>query len=204
MEFPLLLVEVDKVESRIKVYSTWSLNKYLLGFHTNAEENYPNEIIFVTSIGDEKLEPPNSQMGLIPVGKPILDFNYTDIDDPEKCTIYHQVLSEWLELDDDNYKLRRAGVSRTFGFITWETNKPLSTVHRVWDIWYAYSPFHSENGKKLLAKALISLALYSRDSFKSSNSENYRTDFLLLKDFATKYLDGHLEDFGKEILKEDL
>jgi hypothetical protein len=203
LEFPILLVEVDKAGSAIKVFSTWNINKYLLGFLNDNDEQYPEEILFITS-NDDKLTAPDSQKGTIPVGKPILEFQYNDIDDPDKCAIFHKVLSEWLELDNENYKLRRAGVSRTFGFITWETNKPLSEVNRVWDIWYSYSPFHTENGKRLLSKAVVSLALFNRDSFKGNNQECFRQDYNLLKEFASKYLTEHLEEFGKEIFKENL
>lgn len=203
LEFPILLVEVDKPNSRVKVYTTWNLNKYLLGFHTNDENAYPEEILFDTT-DRGNLIPPDINTGVIPVGKPILDFHYSEIDNVDKCSLYHQVLSEWLELDNDNYKLRRAGVSRTFGYQTWETNLPPTHVHRIWDVWYSYSPYHSKNGKQLLAKAVISLGLFNRDGYKLFAHEQFKLDYNLLREFVAKYLDSHLEDFGKDLFKEEL
>ncbi|MDP1614510.1 MAG: hypothetical protein Q8L68_01795 [Methylococcales bacterium] len=197
LEFPLLLVEVDKPNSKIKVFSTWNLNKYLLGFHTDNEVSFPDEIVFLTA-DDGKLNPPDCQTGSIPVGKPILDFEFGDIDDQKNCDLFYQVLSEWLDFDNENYKLRRAGISRTYGFVNWTTNQKLSDGAG-WDLLYYYSPFHHKKINELLKHALIVQGLFCKESSNGGTIESFKNEFNDLQTYVDKHLKAEMDDFGKDI-----
>jgi hypothetical protein len=202
LEFPILLVEVDKENSNIKVFSTWNLNRFLLGFHSDDENNYPDQVVFDTNDYGE-LKDPNLQTGEIPVGKPIVEFNYTDINDEDKCKLYHEVLTEWLEMDDNNYKLRRAGISRAYGFINWTTNaKPSNGVG--FNIHYSYSPYHNNKINELLKYALAAQGLYYKHSSDGGKNEDFKKRFNELKLFVDKYIKGEMGDYEKGIFEADL
>ncbi|MCX6272567.1 MAG: hypothetical protein NTU44_15380 [Bacteroidetes bacterium] len=203
LEFPLLLVEVDKHNSRIKVYSTWNLNKYLLGLYTDDEDKYPEEIEFIQS-NSGKLDPPDCADGKIPVGVPILDFHYSDVDNDEKRKIFHAVISKWLEVDNENYRLRRAGVARTFGYNTWVTNEPITDGRDEWDLRYYYSPFHSSVFKKLLAHVITAQGVYCLENTGTEKREPFKTEFNDFRYLATKYLQEYMGDFEKNVFKSEI
>jgi hypothetical protein len=202
LEYPLLLASVDKSNARIKIYSAWNLNRFLLSLHSEDEHTFPGEICFITS-NDEELAEPNNN-GIIPVGRPILDFEYSDIDDPRKFESYYKVLDEWLEIDNRNYLLRRAGISCAFGYTKWETNKSLNESLRVWYKPYFYSTFHATKIKKLLAEAFVSLGLYDKASSNGGQFENFKNEFNDLKLFSDKHLNAYMDDKGKEVFKDKL
>jgi len=202
LEFPLLLVEVDKADSRIKVFSTWNLNRYLLDFHTEDEQAYPENLIFTTAL-DGELNPPDCASGNIPVGKPILDFVYSDIDDKDKCDNFYKVLSEWLEFDHKNYLLRRTGVPCAYGYTNWDTNRSPKEFH-VWHKPYFYSPFHTEKIKILLAEAFVPLGLYNRASSNGGQILGFKEEFNDLKAIVDKYLLDKMDDFGKNTFKDEI
>jgi hypothetical protein len=202
LEYPLLLASVDKKSGRIKIYSTWNLNRFLLSLHTNDENSFPDQIKFITSDDDQLGDPELN--GNIPVGKPILDFEFSDIDDPEKYDAYYKVLDEWLEFDNRNYSLRRAGVPLTFGYIKWETNKGLDASMRIWHKATYYSPFHTDKIKNLMAQALIPLGMYNKDNFKGSTQPHFKDEFNDIKKFIDKYLTEFMDDWGKGVFDNDL
>lgn len=202
LEFPLILVEVDKPNSSLKVYSTWNLNRYILGLHSKNEESYPEHVTFDTAFSDTLVEPDCSK-GIVPVGKPILEFEFKDIDDPVKCNNFYEVLSEWLELENRNYSLRRAGVSSTFGYINWETNRKPSEFH-VWYKPYFYSPFHTEEIMKLITEIWPALGLYHKASSNNGANEPFRSTYNDLYEFAQKYLIDRFGGFEKDVFDKQL
>lgn len=202
LEFPIILAEIDKPNSKIKIYSTWNVNRYILGFFSDDESRFPEEILFDTTVTEDLLEPKCAE-GIIPVGKPILEFNFQDIDDAEKCNNFYNVLSEWLEIDNKNYALRRAGVSSAFGYINWETNINPSVSH-VWYKPYFYSPHHTEKITNLLSELWPVLGLYNKESSDNGTIEPFRSTFNDLLQFANKYLVDKFGDFEKGIFDKEL
>jgi len=202
MEFPFLLAEVDKANSKIKVFSTWGINKYLINIHTDDEGTFPENVEFITS-DDDGLQPPNSETGVIPVGKPILDFHYSDIDNKMKLNQYYEVLSEWLQMDNENYKLRRAGVSRSYGFNSWTTNQKPSLGHG-FDLFYTFSPFHNANINKLIIHSLTVQGMYYKASSDNGNNEHFKLKYNSLRKFVVENLLQEMNDFEKDIFKNDL
>lgn len=202
LEFPILLVEVNKESSRVKVYSTWNINKYILGFFSDDESKFPETLEFIPS-NEESLQPPDSLAGKIPIGKPILDFHYSDIDDADKCNLYHEILTEWLEMDNKNYTLRRAGISRTYGYIEWETNKKPS-IGSKWDEQFYYSPYNYEKTNGMLAYANTAQGVYLKNNSNNGQIEHFKTSFNDLRSFVIKYLEDKMERFGKDLFKDEI
>lgn len=202
LEFPILLVEVDKASSTIKVYSTWNLSRFLLGQNSDEVVKYPEVILFDTS-DTEELMKPDCISGLVPVGKPILEFSFQDIDDSEKCENLYQVLGEWLEMDNKNYSYRRAGVSTVFGYTRWETNRKPSEFH-VWYKPYFYSPHHNENIMKLLSEVWPVLGLYHKHCNNNQGIEPFKTTFNDLLTFASKHLFNRFGEFERGIFDKEL
>lgn len=202
LEYPLLLASVDKKGSKIKIYSTWNLNRYLLSLHTEDEQKFPDEICFVTSKVDGYSEPDNR--GNIPVGKPILEFDFSDINNNSMLNKYYKVLSEWLEIDNRNYLLRRAGISCAFGYTKWETNQSIDESIRTWYKPYFYSPYHIERIKEFLAEAFVPIGLYNKGLKDGDQSQRYKDEFNDLKRYIDKYLFDKMGDHGKDLFKYEI
>ena len=202
LEFPLILAKIDKKKSKIKIYSTWNLNRYTLGLSSDDESKYPDEIVFDTTMTKD-LKEPDCAKGIIPVGNPILEFNFPDIDNSEKCSNFYNVLSEWLDMDNKNYALRRAGVSSAFGFTRWETNRKPSEFH-VWYKPYFYSPHHTDKIMELLKETWPALGLYHKASSDNGKTEPFKSTFNDLLAFAKKYLFNKFGDFEKGIFDKEL
>jgi hypothetical protein len=195
LEFPVLFAEVSKEEFLIKIYSCWNINRYLLGLNLSDKESYPEEITFTTEENEvSELPFPDLEKGIIPLGHPIINCKISDLTNQEIRTKFWEILKEWLEFDNENYKNRRAGASLSFGYTSWKTNEPLSRSLRVWNKQYYYSPQKTVEQKKLLYECSILLALYYKnngilDAYKS------------LKEFIEINLNENLDDFGKELFK---
>ncbi len=203
MEFPLLLAEIDKRNSYIKMYSTWNLNNYILGFHGGSEHSFPDEVVFSTS--DISILPmPDNKRGLIPVGKPILEFDIKELGNEISRESFWGILDEWLEFDNRNYLLRRAGISCSFGYIEWETNKKLSKSRVKWDKKYFYSNHHANENKKTIAEAFISLALFYKKWYEEKPQDNLKLEFNALREYATQFLKDDLGDFGLNLFKDSI
>jgi len=202
MEFPLLLVEIDKEQSTVKVYSTWNLNRFILGLHTDDESNYPEEVIFDTTSTDVLIEPDCSN-GIVPVGRAILDFKFQDIDDSVTCNNLYSVLSEWLEIDDKNYAMRRDGVSMVYGYIKWETNIQPSK-QSVWYKPYFFSSHHIENIMQLLSKIWPVLGLYHKIGSEKGTVEPFTSTYNDLLAFAKKHLHHKFDEYEKGIFDKEL
>lgn len=192
LEYPLLLVDVSKDNGQVKIYSTWNINRFLFSLHSDDEINFPDEIFFDTTEDDELRTP--TPEGLIPVGKPILDFNINEIGDPGARNYFLTIIDEWLSFDNQNYVLRRSGVSTAFGYTNWETNKSLEHSHRVWYKPYVYSPHHVVKIKNLLADCFVALGYYNRDNFTGSGNDVFKNEFNTLRNYAQNYLDKELLD----------
>ncbi len=184
LEYPLLLASVDKENARIRIYSCWNLNRYLLMLNLDDENSFPDEIKFVPSEDDDLKEP--TVDGVIPVGKPILDFNYFDIEDEVSWERYYKVLDGWLEIDNKNYLLRRVGISCAFGYIKWEVNRALDESVRMWYKPYFYSPQHTNKIKDILVEALVPLGLYTKASSHGGQIQPFKDEFNDLKRYANE------------------
>lgn len=202
LEYPLLLATIDKPGGRIQIYSTWCLNKYILSLNSDEENSFPECIEFATGLDD--FDSSDIAKGIIPVGKPILDFEYSEIDDAEKFEHFYKVLSEWLSFDNENYLIRRAGIPIVFGYTKWESNKGLDLSQRLWSKEVYYSPFHSNKTHALIAKALISIGLFNKENFYYNRMTAFRDDFNELKRFADRFLAGHLDDFGRGVFDKEI
>lgn len=203
LEFPLFFAEVSKEASTVKIFSSWNINRFLLGLEKGKKDSYPAEITFVPDENDELTEP-NVQTGLIPIGKPILDFNIMDLGDKDKRERFKKILNEWLEFEVKNYSLRRAGISCTFGYIKWETNKSLDEGFRVWYRPYFYSPLHNENAKKLFTEAAIVVGLYLKNSFAGNQNTNFQAEFNQLQSYINLYCKEYLDEWGQNVFKESI
>lgn len=202
LEFPLFLAEISKKESKVKIYSTWNINRFLLSIANINENFYPEELCFQPS-EEEILSDPNIEKGIIPLGSPILEFNIMDLGEKDIRLKYQKIFKEWLDIDVENYSLRRAGVSRVFGYIKWETNKSLDDAYRTWIRPYFFSPNHHENAKKILLEAAIVEGLYLKRSFESSGIVEFKNDFNNLRQYinAAKW---NLDDWGKDLFSSEL
>ena len=203
LEFPLLLANVDKEKSNIKIYSAWNLNRYLLAFNSDDPDQYPERITFNPSDEDE-LKEPNIRTGEIPIGKPILDFNLQDVGIEENWRTFYNILDEWLTMDNKNYLLRRAGISCAFGYIKWYTNKSLEESLRKWYKPYFYSPYHTENAKHTIAEAYIVLGLYYKNSFEASKNPSFKVEFNNMRLYVQNHLISYMEDFGRKLFQNEI
>ena len=205
LEYPLLLAEVSKRDAWIKIYSTWNINRFLLGLHSDNEAHFPEKIKFVTSNDDDKLKEPTSD-GIIPVGKPILHFNFYEMDNEEQRDNYRTILSEWLDFDNRNYMFRRAGVSFATGYTKWATNKSVKEIggDREFYTPYYYSAFHKGKNKTVLANAFIPIALFCKGYYMESNDEIYKREFNAIREYSNTYLFEELDEFGKHLFKDEL
>lgn len=202
LEFPILLVEVDKANSLIKIFSTWNLNLYIIGLHTEDENQYPKKILFDTNDYGE-LPPPDCKNGTIPVGKPIIEFHYSEIGKEDRCSLFHEILTEWLDMDHTNYRLRRAGVSRVYGFPNWETNQKPSDLPD-WTLKYVYSPFHNKKINKLLVHALTVTGNYNKESSNGGLIDSFKDNYNDLREYVMKYLWNDMEDYEKSVFNDPL
>ncbi len=203
LEFPLLLAVVSKTESKIKIYSTWNLNLFLLSIEKGNENTYPEELFFLPT-NDPKLKGPDKKTGLIPLGLPILEFNIMDIGDKEIKEKYQNILKEWLDFEVANYSLRRAGVSRVFGYIKWETNKSLKEGCRTWYRPYFYSPQHNEDSKRIISEAAIVMGLYLKNSYHLTSQQVFKDEFNELRNYISKYCASNMDDWSQDIFKDEI
>ena len=197
LEFPLILAEVSKSNSYIKIYSSWNLNKYLLLFKNREDkESFPNEIVFRPS-NDDELGEPDSKTGDIPIGKPILEFNIMDIGETGNRLKYGKILKEWLDFENENYRLRLVGIPCCFGYIKWETNKSLEEKQRIWQKRYFFSPHHSKEAKQIFTKTAMALGVYYKASFESNAFGSFKIEFNDLREYVLKRCKEELSNLGE-------
>ena len=203
LEFPLFFAEVSKLESRIKIYTMWNINRFLLSLEKGNQETYPEEIFFKPTQDDE-LKSPEKDTGVIPLGHPILDFNIMEIGEKPIKEKYQKILNEWLEFEIENYSYRRAGVSRVFGYIKWETNKSLDEGFRTWSRPYFYSPAHSERAKKLIFESSIIEVIYLKESYKTNQSPDLKAEFNNLRKYIKTHCKEHMDKWSQDIFMDEL
>jgi len=93
-EFPFLLCVVNKGTASIEIFSTWNVNKLLLMLDPNNKSNFPELIKFVPDSNETLGEPTiNGKEAIVPIGKPILSFNVTEIGDSTKRANYWKILT---------------------------------------------------------------------------------------------------------------
>lgn len=173
LEFPLLLVRVDKDESRIRIYSTWNLHNYIHMLNSDSENDYCHSVEFVTDETSGEIAMPVIELDAvrITVGKPILDFRFHDIGDNDNRDKYLSILKEWVEIDRLNINNRRSGIPVVKGFFSWKTNESLETSLREWYKPYHYSSHHADNMMNTFVECSVSLALY----YKRNGNKDIRT-----------------------------
>lgn len=195
LDFPLLLAEIDKANLIIKIFSTWSLNWFLLGIDSSNDSSWPSEISLMPSSTDA-FGDPNLTTGEIPIGKPILEFSVNDLTDDTKKEYFQNVLEEWIELDKKNYFVRKAGIATFFGYTKYETNKRLSEQSLVWYRQYNYSDHYYKKSKEMLCDALSVIALYCQN-----NGESFKSEYNILKQYIENHCGAESNEFTKSIFK---
>jgi len=203
LEFPLFLADVSKEESNIKIYSTWNINRFLLGLHTKDIEKYPDQLVFIASNNGRLIEP-DAAKGEIPIGHPILDFNITDLGDDVKRQKYWEIMKEWLSFDSINYFQRKAGIACAFGYIEWETNKSLRESHRIWYKPYFFSSYHVKSLKRIFYDCAISVGYFNKENYKGNPQDSFKNEFNSLRKFVLEYLNDNMEPFGKNLFENEI
>ena len=193
LDFPLLFAEVDKAKLTIRIFSTWSLNWFLLGIDSSDDSSWPDEISFFPSASEE-FGSPDLATGTIPIGKPILDFSLNDLADNGKREYFQNVLEEWIDLDKKNYFARKAGLSTFYGYTQYETNKKISEQELVWYRQYNYSDSFYKKSKDILCDAISVIGLYCKNNGKAFESE-----FNDLKQYLEKHCNAEASEFTKSI-----
>ena len=203
LEFPLLLVDVSKKNFSLRIYTTWNINRLLPSIDFDDANSIPDSVLFVPDSADE-LQVPDNLAGTVPIGKPILEFDIKELG--EKCLRdrYWEILKEWVDMDYDNYRYRKAGITSQYGFLTWSTNKSKDDEGRTRLKNFLYSPTIHKNVIRLLCDALIIEGLYCKESFEATNDESLREQFNSAKVFVDNYLSADIGDFGKRIFDNNL
>ena len=200
LEFPLLLTEVDKESATVKIYSTWNLNRFLLALHSDKEENFPEDIVFIT--GEDQagnLQEPNPKTGEIPVGHPIIELTVSDICKKGLRQKYWSLIDEWLTFDHENYINRRRGIPIAYGYIQWKTNHSFSEAMKIWFKLYYYSNFHDEKVRGVLGNATAAIGVSLRNRFYNHGESSAKEEFNQLHPYIKKYLWKYLpEDVKKD------
>lgn len=206
LEFPMFLADVSKRNFSIKIYTTWNLNRLLPSIDFSNPDAIPDEIHFMPD-SEDQLEGPEISTGKIPIGKPILEFGIDELRDKSARDRYWKILKEWIELDYDNYRFRKAGITSQFGYLTWSTNKSKDEEMRTWHKNFHYSPAIHEGIMRLLSEAFIIEGLYCKGSYESTKNESFKERFNSAKDYVDKYLSEHMsdfEEFGKNVFDNKL
>ncbi len=205
LEFPILLAVISKESSSIEIYSTWNINTFLLQLNLSNESCFPDKIQFIPDNEPSLvLSSIENGIGKIPIGKPILSFNVTEIGENDKRVSYWSIISEWIEMDSENYKLRRAGLPVSLGYYKWQTNRPLANNPN-WDKRYFWSPVHFQTVKKGIIESAIVSANFLKSTYESNPKEYYfyKDEFNSLR----QYILAHCQDemsFGKELFENEL
>lgn len=181
LEFPLILADVSKSEARIKIYSTWKLNYFLIS------GGDPEEIRFI----EEKHGVLNSNTEYVEIGSPILEFDVMELGDKSKRDKYHKILDEWIELDRENYKWRKAYIPYVFGYVKYKTNESFTECPSEWAYDFIYSPEIFDKLKDSFSKSAAAVAIHCK-----GNGLNEELDSL--KSYINQYCGQYLNDFEKK------
>lgn len=203
LEFPMFLADISKKRFSIKIYTTWNLNRLLPSIDFSNKDSIPDQVSFIPDSSDQ-LQGPDISTGNIPIGKPILEFGIEKLAEKSARDSYWKILKEWIDLDNDNYRFRRAGITSQFGYLTWSTNKSKDEEERIWHKNFHYSPAIHENILLLLSEAFIIEGLFCKASYESTKNKSFKEQYNSAKEFVDKYLIEHMSDFGKNVFDNKL
>ena len=203
LEFPLLLADVSKSTFSIKIYTTWNVNRLLPEIDFDDLKTIPDRLIFLPDV-DPELKFPDPLSGIIPIGKPIVEFKLDSLGNKKERDYYWKILKEWIDIDSNNYRFRRAGIMSSYGYLNWSTNKSIDDERRAWDKHYYFSPNHNEGVKKMLSEAFILNGLFCKESYVSTKDNKFMDEFNSSKDYVDKHLGDTMSNFGKDIFKNKI
>lgn len=207
LQIPFFVVTVDKSMSRIRIYSTWNVHRFLLPFENNPDRKRPDTVLLHGTDADESLPDPNPETGDVPIGKPILDFRLQELGDESIREHHGHVLHEWVEMDRRNYTFRLAGVTMTHGYVEWRTNKHLHESGRLWYRPYYYSTTTADKARKLLCELATVIGLYQRwVRDESQNPDHVRQaeqELQVLSSYVNRFCGHHFDDFQKGVFAPD-
>lgn len=127
-----------------------------------------------------------------------------DLGEKDNREKFKKILNEWLEFEVKNYAYRRAGISRIFGYIKWETNKSLDEGYREWYRPYIYSPIHNENAKKIITETAIVVGLYLKNSFMENHDEIFQNEINQLQSYVNFFCKDNLDEWGQNLFTEKI
>jgi hypothetical protein len=207
LEFPLLLAVVTKETSLIEIYSTWNINRLLLQLNQADRTTYPSEINFIPDNSENLKDPSiNNKIGNVPIGKPILSFSISEIGDNSRRLEFWAILNEWIEMDSNNYRIRRAGFSSSFGYYQWTTNQSLKSSTRIWFKNFFWNHNHYLSVKQNIAEAAIISANFLKSTYESDKVtySNCKEEFNSLRQYIWAHCRTEIENFGKDLFEKDL
>jgi len=101
---------------------------------------------------------------------------------------------EWIELDRENYKWRKAHIPYVYGYFKYTTNESFYEKTSEWAFNFVYSPPIFNELKSSFTKAATAIAVHCKGN-------GFDEELGLLKAYINKYCDQYLDDFGKEQFK---
>lgn len=104
LRYPLLVCVVSKAERKVRLFQTTPVVFY------HARKHILRITIDVAAYADPFVPPDHAATeAVVATGKPILDFQVEALGDPAELARIGGILSKWLELDQFNIDLKRAG-----------------------------------------------------------------------------------------------
>jgi len=184
---------VSKAEQRLKLYSTWQLLKltYLFG-HAFKQ--------VILKIGPDATNPDprrEGDVGVVPLGDPILDVTASDVEDSATADARAKVLAYWVRLDLENVMNRVAGVCYIRGHKHYSTNQVPGSFM---DLFFAVGTRSMPALKKRLATVATVTAIALRDTDTPDLSEGLRRAAPLLG--ALELCLHDLDPFGHMLLEQ--
>ncbi len=191
LEIPFLLAVISKNTTLIEIYTTWNLNRLLLELGNISKTKYPNKIKFVPD-NNKTLKFPTikSKSALIPIGKPILSFNISDLGNPQNRQSYRLIMGEWIEMDATNYKNRRAGLPICYGYTEWQSNLSLVQSRRGFDKKYFFGPTYHKKVNEIIIESAIVAGNYLKNTYNSNpkSFKLYKNEFNKLRNYILSIL----------------
>jgi hypothetical protein len=189
---PFFVAVVSKADQRLRLYSTWELLKlsYVYG-HAFKQ--------VVLTLGPDSTVPDprrEDEVGIVPLGPPILDVAASDVEDNAKADALAAVLAHWVRLDLENVTNRVAGVCYLKGHKNYTANEMPGSFT---DLFYAGGMVSLPGFKKRLATVATVTALTLRDTVDDL-SEGLRRAAPLLG--ALETCESDLDPFGNTPLEQ--
>jgi hypothetical protein len=190
---PFFIAIVSKAQQRLKLYSTWPLLKltYLYG-HAFTQ--------VVLTVGPDATNPDprrEGEVGVVPLGDPILDVTPSDVEDSATADARAKVLAYWVRLDLENVMNRVAGVCYIRGHKRYAANQmPGAFV----DLFFAVGTRSLPELKKRLATVATVTAIALRDTDTPDLTEGLRRAAPLLG--ALEVCLHDLDPFGHMLVEQ--